>query len=532
MNLITDKWLPIKRQNGSIETIAPWQITDQIEHNPIISLNLPRPDFNGAIVQFLIGLFQTVYIPEEESDWESNFKNPPSQETLESACRVYQSAFNLDDVGPRFMQDFELTEKSEDPKPIGNLLMDEPGEQTLKHNVDIFVKRHRVSFLSLPYAAISLFTLQLNAPAGGAGHRTSLRGGGPLTTLVVPKEESKQTLWHLLWMNLLSKETASKLYDASRYNADEEYIPLESIFPWMAPTKTSEAKQETLPEDVHWLQLYWAMPRRIKLKFSSIKEGSCDIGNQEVTSVLSEYITKNYGANYVQWRHPLSPYYQNKEELLPLHPNIGGMTYKHWLGWALGINGKSTVKRARIVQISVDGRRKKYQSRLWSFGYDMDNMKARGWQESKMPLFYFDTLEVEENFRSAVIEILGATEEVVKNLRGAVKKAWKVDRGDIRFVESEFWQTTDEEFYKLLDEISKRIKESIGDEVRDLRQDWHSSITEKSLNLFDHWTMSSDIGMEDTETIILQRKNLRKFNRSKSIANALRLEQKNKEVTQ
>jgi hypothetical protein len=29
-----------------------------------------------------------------------------------------------------------------------------------------------------------LFSLQLNAPSGGKGYRTGLRGGGPLTTLI------------------------------------------------------------------------------------------------------------------------------------------------------------------------------------------------------------------------------------------------------------------------------------------------------------------------------------------------------------
>jgi CRISPR system Cascade subunit CasA len=34
------------------------------------------------------------------------------------------------------------------------------------------------------------------------------------------------------------------------------------------------------------------------------------------------------------------------------------------------------------------------QFRLWAFGYDMDNMKARCWYEAQMPLY-----EIEESLR-------------------------------------------------------------------------------------------------------------------------------------
>ena len=70
--------------------------------------------------------------------------------------------------------------------PVGALLIDTPGANALRKNTDLFVKRGRIEVLSRAAAAIGLFTLSAYAPAGGAGIRTSLRGGGPLTTLLLP----------------------------------------------------------------------------------------------------------------------------------------------------------------------------------------------------------------------------------------------------------------------------------------------------------------------------------------------------------
>jgi CRISPR system Cascade subunit CasA len=67
MNLITDQWMPVIRQNGQADTIAPWQIAEA--DNPVVEINAPRPDFQGALYQLLIGLLQTCFAPEDEDKW-------------------------------------------------------------------------------------------------------------------------------------------------------------------------------------------------------------------------------------------------------------------------------------------------------------------------------------------------------------------------------------------------------------------------------------------------------------------------------
>jgi CRISPR system Cascade subunit CasA len=48
----------------------------------------------------------------------------------------------------------------------------------------------------------------------------------------------------------------------------------ESVFPWLAPTRTSEqASAITTPEQVDKLQAYWGMPRRIRLDFAATQQG-------------------------------------------------------------------------------------------------------------------------------------------------------------------------------------------------------------------------------------------------------------------
>ena len=111
---------------------------------------------------------------------------------------MHVSPLNLDGDGPRFLQDFE--ELVSGAEPIERLLIETPGDSTLRKNTDLLVHRDRVARLGRAAAAMALYTFQNWAPAGGAGNRTGLRGGGPLITLVLPP--AAPSLWHVLWANV------------------------------------------------------------------------------------------------------------------------------------------------------------------------------------------------------------------------------------------------------------------------------------------------------------------------------------------
>jgi CRISPR-associated protein Cse1 (CRISPR_cse1) len=63
MNLIEDTWLPVRTSNGR-RMIRP----DQISGNHVLALDFPRPDFNAAIAEMLIGLLTTFDPPDDERD--------------------------------------------------------------------------------------------------------------------------------------------------------------------------------------------------------------------------------------------------------------------------------------------------------------------------------------------------------------------------------------------------------------------------------------------------------------------------------
>lgn len=520
MNLLNDQWLPICRKCGTREQIAPWQITDNIETDPVVKLNSPRPDFNGALVQFFIGLLQTAFAPKDDYEWMKYYETPPSTQILQDAFLQYEHAFNVDGGGPRFMQDYDLADGER--KEIGALLIEEPGANTLRENKDHFIKRGKAEALGVGTAVTALLTLQLNAPSGGAGHRTSIRGGGPMTTLLVPdvlRNPQHNTLWHLAWLNVLPKKEFERLCGNPDKNDDE------SIFPWLGPTRTSDKKgRDTTSEDVHPLQVYWSMPRRIRLDFTEADNGTCSITGKKAF-LLRHFTAKNYGINYSgPWRHPLSPYRFDTEGMsLPLHPQPDGLGYRHWLGLALG--EKEGVVPASVVHHHCfkSGIRSRIKTQLWVFGYDMDNMKARGWHEAHMPLYHLEN-PYRDIFVDTVRDLLSATGLVADNLRGSLKNAWfkpkaKV-RGDLSFIANSFWHNTEHDFYTLLDRLYSVVTQ--GEDETALCQSWFLVLHKASLGLFDIWVVSGSVEDGDPKRIALARRDLRKFNNKKTIRSALR----------
>ncbi|MDU9047902.1 MAG: type I-E CRISPR-associated protein Cse1/CasA [Candidatus Electrothrix sp. Rat3] len=525
MNLINDQWLSVYRRSGIEDRIAPWQLTEAIQDNPVERLNALRPDFNGALVQFCIGLLQTAFAPKDDREWMTLYRTPPEPDVLHQAFRQYEHAFQLDGDGPRFMQDFDLPDGEQ--KEIGALLLEEPGNNALRLNTDHFVKRGRAQAMRPEIAAAALLTLQINAPTGGVGHRVSLRGGGPMTTLLTPDilhNPDQNTLWHLVWLNVVPREVFERIC-GNPDNKDEA-----AIFPWLAPTRISDKTgRDTTPEEAHPLQVYWGMPRRIRLDFSATEQGECSLSGQTGPLVRS-FRTKNYGINYTgPWQHPLSPYRFDKQRVpLPLHPQPDGLGYRHWLGLALGNSDeKNRVEPAKIVHYHTTGRRQRITTKLWVFGYDMDNMKARGWHESHMPLLHVEDSECREHFIDMVQDILNATGQVADNLRGALKKAWFKPKakvgGDLSFIVNAFWQNTEAEFYAVLPKLLAAVMRGEDDLPLDVGRFWFNVINTASFELLTTWTASGRIEHEDPKQIALAHRDLRTFNRKKSICSALRL---------
>ena len=508
MNLITDPWLPVLRKSSHADTIAPWQLTEV--DDPIVAFNAPRPDFDGALWQFAIGLLQTCVPPEDHAAWLDWLEKPPDPAELQAKLSAkYLHAFEVEGKRGSFMQDFEPLEG--ESKNIAQLLIDMPGANTLKENTDHFVKRGGMDVLCPSCAVMALFTLQTNAPSGGAGHRVSLRGGGPLTTLVTfddTEPPSVNRLWSDLWLNVLDLESFSEKISGKDAPHD--------IFPWLATTRTSSKKdvtEKTTLLDVHPLQMYWGMPRRIRVGWQEETSGKCDMCDKQSDRLVSEYKTDTYGVNYVGgWRHSLSPYYNNKKEWLPQHLQSGGASYKDWLGLVVSTD-KSRV--ATVVRHYEDDRKlHDKQFRLYVFGYDMDNMKARCWYETKFPLFKIHN----ENFSTDVQSLIEAADECINTLIVCIKEVWfprkkKKPSGDTSFLKKEFYQRTQNCFYRLSERCANGKEDDSGTV-------WHKTLQEVTLSMFDRQALSDEFVYGDPQAIVNAKNKL--VNKLKNIKKKLR----------
>lgn len=482
MTLLQDSWLPVRTRSGNRRWITPAQLSDP----DILAFDADRADFNGALTQFAIGLLTTFAPLSNERDWQDLFAKPPTPDVLQGWWSSLDAVFVFDGDGARFMQDHTLTSKPE--YSISGLLIDSPGENTIKNNSDHFVKRDRIERLCPHCAITALLTLQINAPSGGAGHRTGLRGGGPLTTLLTC--EPPRSLWHDLWLNVMEPP------HRDAHGGDPRKSAQHFTFPWLEPITVLQPEQgQTSPIQTHPMHIHWAMPRRIRLDFDLISEGACDICHRHSTRLLSQYATAPYGLNYKgPWNHVLSPYYQLKDEWLPLHPQPGGFGYRHWLPWLVGVADDKTAQRpAQVIShwhVTRRARQLAVTPSLWAFGYDMDNMKARCWYEAKLPVYSLDDCSTADvrRLQSTVQSWLAGAKDSAYALRTAVKAAWfgGEARGDYSAVDAAFWSRTERSFYGLLSQLLDTIRAGASDDALiELTEAWLSVLQGSCQALFE-----------------------------------------------
>jgi CRISPR system Cascade subunit CasA len=349
LNLITDEWIPVRRKDGSRVTIAPWQMADDSLEFP----DWPRPDLNIACLELLIGLVFLADPPEDVEDWQD--RQSPDPDRLREKLAPFAPAFNLLGDGPRFMQDQEAFKRGmTDPNGPDMLFIDSAGKQTARNNADLLVKRDRYTALDPSLAAMALYTLQAHAPSGGAGNLTSMRGGGPLVTLVDPGGG----LWPLLWANVPEGTPADP-----------------SVLPWMRRTRSSEKGEQVFPQDAHLAEAFFGQPRRLRL----VGQGG------RITGVVQ----KPYGTNYTGWEHPLTPHYRQRPgaELLPVHPRAGHFGFRNWLGVAIqkAETSNDTARRAKVINLwGVRGSGRRAEAII--AGWAMDNMKPQDFIFSRAPI--------------------------------------------------------------------------------------------------------------------------------------------------
>lgn len=543
LNLIKNAWIPVRRRDGTTDTIRPADIVDYGSDgdNPPVELNAVRPDFDGALAQFLIGLLQTLCAPERERDWRRWLEQRPSSDTLHAKFLEFAHAFELEGGGPRFMQDFETLE-SKRTKPISYLLVDTPTGNTLKKNKDHFTKNRDDLRYCSTCTALSLMTLHLNAPGGGRGHRTSLRGGGPLTTVLLGAN-----LWQTVWLNVLPTEQL-KLW-APIASVDEA-----DIFPWLDTTRLSDKSgTNTTPSDVHAAQVFWGMPRRIDLAEPVEDVQYCDLCGEASEELFTEYVTKAYGVNYEgPWEHPLTPHSHDEDHRPnPAKGQPGGLTYQHWEGYVVS-SEEDNLKPARVVQHYW--RRAHYhrdveplfsfRPRMWAFGFDADNMKIRSWHDSEMPLFLLPE-EQRQRLEAFSLRLISGADKVSYILGIALKNAlygtpettstgrikWHVADGVttsasfFQQASDQFWSDTEPPFYEHLSGAVAALEADTS--LNGLKVEWAAMLHKEALRIFDHLSQFGEFHSANPKAVALARRDLDRnsnYLRNKRLRKALNLE--------
>jgi len=482
-NLINDKWLPVIRENGP-DTIALCQITDS--NNKVIDLNFPRPDLQANAYVLLIAVFQTAMAPEDHEAWLELYENSPTPDHVKAKLETIAPYFNLDDAtGPCFLQDLTHDDLKKSVS-INSLLLDYPGINTVKFNTDFFIKRNTVNNVCLPCAGIMLYTQQQNAPAGGKGHRTCMRGVGPLTTLVSSGRST--TLYKKTWLNVLDLESL---------NLDKCETDYRKVLPWLVSTVTSEKKDpkdknshvQVSPEDVNFLQSFWGMPRRIKLNAIDTEEIGCDICGNKTTRIVRDFNTKIYGIAYSDtWLHLLTPYIyssgQKAKIPFPCKANLWQSNYNHYLGIAYkdSVTGCSS---AKVVQTYTETRAndlpENFSVQLWCFGFYLDKANNLGWCDQKMPLLTSVSAEQREYIILWLTDLNRAATEAARILKA---KLYEATRRSSKETLREFWQHTEYDFYRLLEELSV-LSSKQQQFPADVYNEWNSIIVEKAISIFD-----------------------------------------------
>lgn len=461
-NLIREPWLPVRTRGGGRRLIRPAEIGAGAQVQPQeepVAFDYPRPDLETAAYELLIGLLSVAYSYSSEKDWRERYRQPPSVAELDKAFGPVAHAFDLTGDGPRFMQEFGGLEGA--PNAIDTLFIDAPGGNAEKKNSDLLTHRGRYGAVSRAAAAMVVYTMQSAAPTGGAGIRTSLRGGGPLTLLAIPGGDDTDepvSLWRQLWANVVPLSAIDESADPAP-SADAR------VFPWLSPSLLGETLQPSDPR-VHPWQVFFGAPRRLWLVLGD-KPIRCPILGHEDPQPVIGVVQKPRGADYGSWRHPMTPYRRQKEADVPYSakPKSGRFGYRDWVAGVLGDPaGKLQMPALSIVASMQPGRRSTFgqRARVRAAGWAMNNMEAREYLLAEEPLHLAENEAVAEALVGLARRWSASGDFAHSILRQALKAALfgegskvSTDKGVFESARIQFFDRTEPIFHDLLEQASR-----------------------------------------------------------------------------
>ena len=440
-------------------------------------------------VEFAIGITTLALRPTRETDWLRLWRARPDPASLGEKLKPFLHAFELDGDGPCFLQ--ELGGLDGETTRIEALLIDSPGVSGQKKNTDLLTHRDRYPALGLPAVAMALYALQQAAPSGGAGNRTSMRGGGPLTTLVVPGAPNRErpSLWRTILANVVP-----------RPENDFDHDDLPKILPWLAPTLVSDKEHgeravNEHDDDAHPLQCFFGMPRRIVLQIGG--PGTCPmLGIQ--TTLVEGFIQKPWGVNYGLWQHPLTPYRRQKEGSPPYSakPKSVRFGYRDWVAVTVGAEEKLIAHPAAVVRAARQGGRREQlrsaaggaDASLRASGWATSNMEAISYLSAEQPLHLAASDEAQAALDRSAIARARAADGAVSMLTTAVRTALfsegakpATDRAIFEEARTSFYERTELAFHNALDAMLADGAAQTEEQARD----WLTMISRAAATVFD-----------------------------------------------
>lgn len=448
LNLIDDAWIPVVCAGGERRNIAPWQMADP----DIVEPDWPRPDLNIACWEFLIGLVCLADPPAHITEWRARRQGDP--ERLRAKLAPYAPAFNLIGDGPLFMQDAEpLLDGAE--RSVQTMFLDGGGE-----GGNMFARKDRYSSLSLPMAAMVLYLLQTQAPEGGRGNLTSLRGGGPLVSLIDPGDN----LWSLVWANVPYGSPSG--IDALPWMQAKEKAPVASYYP------------EGGDYDI---EVFFGLPRRIRL-----------VADEDGTRIVTVR-QRPHGRRYEMWKHPATPYARKTaaEAWFPVRgARAISFGYRNWLGVVAEPEDSAIAERALTLR---NWKERGGGANVLIAGWAMKNAKAREFTFSRQPL-----LDIPAELENRLIGLIEAAENAGVALRGALAPV--LAEGEVREAErEEFFRATETQF------LDHAISLQAGGEPE---QAWLADLRRQALVQFDALALPqlSQREVQDIHKIVEARK--------------------------
>ncbi len=461
-NLLTDPFFPIITRSGASRMVRFAELAQVDGDDAPVDFDWPRPDFNIAAFEFAIGVAMLAFAPQDHDEWLELWQNPPSEQKITADIAFLTHAFNLDGDGPRFLQDFAPIEG--EANPIEALLIDTPGANGQKENKDLLTHRNRYAHLGCAASAMALYALQQFAPLGGAGHRTSIRGGGPLTTLIMPgsAQNTPTALFYKILANLPFVDAPMPAKGAA----------LDKILPWLAPTLLSdkasgERKIHEADPAAHPLQAFFGMPRRIRLVFS-VQSGACPMTG-ETGPMIGGFVQKPWGPDYGLWLHPLTPHRRQKESEEPysVKPKSGRFGYRDWVTVTFG-SPKDTALAMPAGNIKAAGERapwlrgpRREMPTIRLGGWAMNSMGAVAYLYAEQPFYVSEDADQREVLAALARSLAAGGDKAHDILRFALRTALfsegakvSTDGGVFASARSAFYSDGELDFHALLGEAT------------------------------------------------------------------------------